>query len=76
MEGSRRAVGVGRKREALMNAVPNTEAVAGIENIIALVRDRCQPLAAERAPLASALHRVLRESVCASEDQPAFDRSA
>lgn len=34
------------------------------------------PLPAERAPLANALGRILRESVLAPEDQPPFDRSA
>ncbi len=35
-----------------------------------------QPLAGERAPLASAHGRILREAILAPEDQPSFDRSA
>ena len=49
---------------------------ASADEIIALVNEISQPLAAERAPLEAALDRVLREAVCAPEDQPPFDRSA
>lgn len=44
--------------------------------VIALLREICRPMEAERVPLAAATGRVLREDVCASEDQPAFDRSS
>lgn len=44
--------------------------------VLAQVRLVCQSLEAERVELASAVGRVLREAVCALEDQPAFDRSA
>jgi molybdopterin molybdotransferase len=59
-----------------MNPAPTTDAAAGVENVLGLVRANCQPLAAQREPLSAALHRVLRETVFAPEDQPAFDRSA
>jgi molybdopterin molybdotransferase len=44
--------------------------------VLALLRQRCQPLEAEGVALAGAAGRVLREPVRAPEDQPAFDRSA
>jgi len=53
----------------------NTRAVSA-EEVLACVRRLCAPLPAERAPLAEALGRVLREPVCVPEDQPPFDRSA
>ena len=46
------------------------------DEIIALLDGICQPLAAARTPLHEAAGRVLREPVCAPEDQPPFDRSA
>lgn len=49
---------------------------ASAEQVIALVRERCRPLGTERVALQHAGGRVLRETVCAPEDQPAFDRSA
>jgi molybdopterin molybdotransferase len=49
---------------------------ASAEEVLACVRQLCTPLEAERAPLAEALGRALREPVLASEDQPPFDRSA
>lgn len=59
-----------------MNTTSTTDAAGGVESVVSLVRANCQPLAAERAHLSAALHRILREPVCAPEDQPAFDRSA
>ena len=56
-----------------MNAVPPAP---GATEIIALIQKTCAPLDAEFVPLANALGRVLREPVCATEDLPAFDRSA
>jgi molybdopterin molybdotransferase len=44
--------------------------------VVTLLRELCQPLATERVTLAEAKGRVLREMVCAQEDQPSFDRSA
>jgi molybdopterin molybdotransferase len=46
------------------------------EQVIALVNEISQPLAAERVSLNDAIGCVLREPVCAPEDQPSFDRSA
>jgi len=43
---------------------------------MALVSEISQPLATERVSLEAAAGRVLREPVCAPEDQPPFDRSA
>jgi molybdopterin molybdotransferase len=59
-----------------MDSTPTANPAGGVEQVVGLVRGNCQPLAAERVPLSDALHRVLREPVCAPEDQPAFDRSA
>jgi molybdopterin molybdotransferase len=39
------------------------------------IRTHCQPLPAVRTPLAEALGRVLRETICAPEDLPPVDRS-
>ncbi len=47
-----------------------------LEAARALIAGACHPLPPERVPLAQALGRVLRESVAAREDFPAFDRSA
>jgi len=46
------------------------------DRVRALVREHCPPLPSERVFLAEAAGRVLREQVCAPEDQPALDRSA
>jgi len=51
-------------------------AVFSLDEALAAIRSRCQPLPAMRAPLADALGRVLRETVCAPDDLPPFDRSA
>ena len=48
----------------------------GAAGVVALVRQCGAPLPAVRVPLAEALGGILREPVCATEDQPAFDRSA
>jgi molybdopterin molybdotransferase len=50
--------------------------VCSLDDALAEIRSRCQPLPAIRAPLAEAFGRVLRETVCAPEDLPPFDRSA
>ena len=47
-----------------------------LEAARALIAGACHPLPPERVPLEQALGRVLRESVAAREDFPAFDRSA
>ncbi len=49
---------------------------ASASEVLTLVRELCRPLAAERVGLTNAVGRVLREPVCAPEDQPPFDRSA
>jgi molybdopterin molybdotransferase len=55
---------------------PSTTVGSAVEGVLTQVLSLVQPLEAERVELASALRRVLRESVAASEDQPGFDRSA
>lgn len=47
-----------------------------LDEALADIRAHCAPLPPERVPLAEALGRVLRETVCAPDDLPAFDRSA
>jgi molybdopterin molybdotransferase len=49
---------------------------ASADEVIALLNRVAQPLATERVTLENAAGRILREPVCAPEDQPAFDRSA
>jgi molybdopterin molybdotransferase len=44
--------------------------------VIELIRGQARALDPERVDLAAAFGRILREPVCAPEDQPAFDRSA
>src|SRR5208282_1555352 len=44
-----------------------------LDEALAEIRTRCQPLPAVRAPLAEAFGHVLRETVCASEDLPPVD---
>ena len=47
-----------------------------LDEALADIRARCTPLPPERVPLMEGFGRVLRETVCASEDLPPFDRSA
>ncbi len=49
---------------------------ASASEVLRLVREICRPLEAERVALTHAGGRVLREPICASEDQPPFDRSS
>ena len=49
--------------------------ILSLEEALAEISARCQPLAAERVNLFQAAGRVLRETVCAAEDFPSFDRS-
>lgn len=51
-------------------------AMHSLDEAMAEIRSRCQPLPAVRAPLAETSGRVLRETICAREDLPPFDRSA
>ena len=58
-----------------MNTSSNPPA-ASVDEVTALLRTLCQPLPPERVPLGEAWNRILRETVGAPEDQPAFDRSS
>lgn len=49
---------------------------AGPQEVIDCLREILRPLPAERIGLVRALGRVLRETIVAPEDQPAFDRSS
>ncbi|MFM2295940.1 MAG: Molybdopterin molybdenumtransferase, partial [Verrucomicrobiota bacterium] len=49
---------------------------ASADDVWALLAKNSVPLAAARVSLADAAGRILREDVCAPEDQPAFDRSS
>jgi molybdopterin molybdotransferase len=46
-----------------------------LDEAISEIQSRCPPLPAVCAPLTEASGRVLRETVCAPEDLPPFDRS-
>ena len=59
-----------------MNPPSQNRRAPGADEIIALLNGLGQPLAAAHTPLHEAAGRVLREPVCAPEDQPPFDRSA
>ena len=59
-----------------MNASPANSRAVSADEVIALLNELAQPLTAERVMLENASGRILREPVCAPEDQPAFDRSA
>jgi molybdopterin molybdotransferase len=59
-----------------LSAQNQNDRALSAEQVIALVNEISQPLAAERVSLNDAAGRVLREPVCAPEDQPPFDRSA
>ena len=48
----------------------------GVNEAVALVSQCARPLETEVVPLSTSLRRVLREDLCAPEDQPSFDRSA
>ncbi len=62
--------------ETRLNPSNTIARASSAEEVIALLQDIVQPLATERVSLEAAGGRVLREPVCAPEDQPAFDRSA
>ena len=60
-----------------MSAAPDClPPAASVDEVLALIGARVQPLDAERVPFAEAFGRVLRQAVCAAEDQPPFDRSS
>ncbi len=55
--------------------LPSRCSAHSLDEALAEIRARCLPLPAVRASLTEALGRVLRETVCAPEDLPPFDRS-
>jgi molybdopterin molybdotransferase len=59
-----------------MTLPATTNRAASASEVLELVREICRPLGAERVSLTNAVGRVLREPICASEDQPPFDRSS
>jgi molybdopterin molybdotransferase len=56
-------------------ATAGTAALRSLDEAISEIISRCQPLAAVRVPLAESFGHILRETVCAPEDLPPFDRS-
>ena len=54
---------------------PHVVSYKSMDEARAEIRSRCRPLPAVRTPLAEALGRVLRETICAPEDLPPVDRS-
>jgi len=63
-------------RQKVARATAELKTAASADHVLELARAVSQPLEAEPVELVSAVGRVLREAVCAPEDQPAFDRSA
>ena len=61
---------------SLQPAAGHGHALRSLEEALAEIRAHCQPRPAVRSPLAEGLGRVLRETLCAPEDWPPFDRSA
>lgn len=59
-----------------MNTIPIPDPAATVDEVLALVRTVCVPLAPECVSLTEAAGRGLRETVTAPEDQPPFDRSS
>jgi molybdopterin molybdotransferase len=57
------------------SAADNRSSLCSLQESIAEVQARCQPLPPVRVALEVSLGRVLREPVCAAEDMPACDRS-
>jgi molybdopterin molybdotransferase len=56
-------------------AAGHRPALLSLDDALSEIRSCCLPLPAARVPLAEAFGRVLRETVCAPADMPAFDRS-
>jgi molybdopterin molybdotransferase len=54
---------------------PHVVSYKSLDEAMAEIRSRIQPLPAVRTPLAEALGRVLRETICAPEDLPLVDRA-
>ncbi len=70
-DGVRKLTPSSQKPEA-----PHVVPARSVDGALADIRLRCAPLPPTRAPLAEAFGLVLRETVCAPDDLPAFDRSA
>ncbi len=51
------------------------QSVRSLDDALAEIHTHCQPLPAVRTPLEACFGRVLRETICASEDFPDGDRS-
>ncbi len=64
------------RKEILHEERFGVPAPAGPQEVIDCLRHIIRPLPAERIGLMRALGSVLRETIVASEDQPAFDRSS
>ncbi|MFL6584096.1 MAG: molybdopterin molybdotransferase MoeA, partial [Chthoniobacterales bacterium] len=65
-----------RVHEPVETGRSNLEKNIAVERAEELILSSASALQTERVDLASALHRVLRETVCANEDSPRFDCSA
>jgi molybdopterin molybdotransferase len=60
----------------LTSPTPRKDGPPGFADVLATVEAACQPLPTERVSLTHATSRILRETITAPEDQPAFPRSA
>jgi molybdopterin molybdotransferase len=56
-------------------AAGHRPALRSLDEALAEISSRCPPLPAVRVPLAESFGRVLRETVCATENFPSSDRS-
>jgi molybdopterin molybdotransferase len=61
--------------QKVINAPNRNSALRSLDEAMAEIISRCQPLPAGRTPLGESFGRILRETVCAPEDLPPFDRS-
>jgi molybdopterin molybdotransferase len=66
---------LGTNQNTVGNMPSRCSALRSLDEGLAEIRARCLPLPAVHTSLAEALGRVLRETVCAPEDLPPFDRS-
>jgi molybdopterin molybdotransferase len=65
----------GANQNAAVDAPGRGPVLLSLDEALSEIQSHCQPLSAVRIPLAEAFGRVLRETVCAPEDLPPFDRS-
>ena len=72
--GSSASSSAGRPEPAKAGT-PNQTALLSLDEAVGEIRSRCRPLPSVRVALAEAFGRVLRETVCATEDWPDADRS-